>query len=62
MPIFIDLYETHIHQEFLKIDVSELNLRNETGDLSSSEDLFDFFNYINEAYKELFTIKPKTRV
>lgn len=28
MPIFIDIYETHIHPEFLKIDVSEMNERN----------------------------------
>jgi len=54
MPIFIDIYETHIHLEFLKIDVTDLNQKNEHGELSSSEDLFDFFNYVNETYKDIF--------
>ncbi|CAD8170535.1 unnamed protein product [Paramecium octaurelia] len=62
MPIFIDIYETHIHQEFLKIDVTDLNNKNEQGELSSSEDLFDFFNYVNESYKDIFQLKQKMRV
>ena len=33
MPIEIDIYETHIHGEFLKVDVAEFHQKNETGDL-----------------------------
>lgn len=57
MPIFIDIYETHIHSEFIKIDVTEINHKNELGELTSSEDLFDFFNYVNDTYKDIFSAK-----
>jgi serum/glucocorticoid-regulated kinase 2 len=57
MPIFIDIYETHIHSEFIKIDVTDINHKNELGELTSSEDLFDFFNYVNETYKDIFSAK-----
>lgn len=57
MPIFVDIYENHIHSEFLKIDVSELNEKNKQGELQSLEDLFDFFNYVNESYKDVFNLK-----
>lgn len=63
MPIYIDLYQNHIHTEFLDIDVTEMNQRNIKGELEPIEDLFDFFNYLNEAQKELFVFKPiKVRV
>lgn len=33
MPIEIDIYNTNIHEEFLEIDVSELNEKNKSGEL-----------------------------
>ncbi|KAM3138675.1 hypothetical protein pb186bvf_009239 [Paramecium bursaria] len=63
MPIFIDIYENSIHHEFLNIDVKEVNVKNQNGELESVEDLFDFFTYSNEEHKELFIHKaPKIRV
>ena len=63
MPIFIDIYENSIHHEFLNIDIKEVNIKNQNGELESVEDLFDFFTYSNEEHKELFIHKaPKIRV
>jgi serum/glucocorticoid-regulated kinase 2 len=39
-PITIDLYESNIHDEFLDVDVTDLNQRNQQGLLESTEDLF----------------------
>lgn len=61
MPIFVDIYENHIHHEFLKVDVGELNLRNQRGELEPPEDLFDFFSYVNDSQKHVFQ-SPKVRV
>ncbi|CAD8156679.1 unnamed protein product [Paramecium octaurelia] len=59
MPIEIDIYETHIHGEFLKVDVAEFNQRNETGDLKPQDDLFEFFNYINPLHQDQFLLESK---
>lgn len=50
MPIEIDIYETHIHGEFLKVDVAEFNTKNLNGELKPIDDLFEFFHYINPIY------------
>ncbi|CAK66537.1 unnamed protein product (macronuclear) [Paramecium tetraurelia] len=62
MPISFNLKDTNIHEEFLQMDVSHLNQKNDAGELNSCDDLFDFFNFVNESLKDVFQFKPKLRV
>jgi serum/glucocorticoid-regulated kinase 2 len=61
MAIKIDIYETHIHGEFLKVDVSDFNKKNECGELKPVDDLFEFFHYVNPTYIDQFNVENKSQ-